>query len=263
MSYLNIQSRKGQKINSISNENNNNVNTNHRVSLPINPDLINFIQKVQSDNEKDKEKEKDKSRSNYQHKNSIPSQYDRLLSQKIKYQSPNPFFSEDITFDKDKRFTAKKGLLFLLNKISNGAFCPDIEDYFKKMKENKMEEFKNKINNDMNNYNIMEDLDKKGRKKKARDSTIKRLLNSMTENATNNSGENRIHYNFKKKDKNKEENNEGIGIKKYEDDYDENELADLYDKKNIKDNLFHINYNKEKLYKMKLKKEKMKNNNDN
>ena len=44
MSYLNIQSRKGQKINSASNENNN-TNTNHRVSLPINPDLINYIQK--------------------------------------------------------------------------------------------------------------------------------------------------------------------------------------------------------------------------
>ena len=258
MSYLNIQSRKGQKINSASNENNN-VNTNHRVSLPINPDLINYIQKVQTD----KEKEKDKSKPSYQRKNSILSQYDRLLSQKIKLQSSNPFFSEDITFDKDKRFTAKKGLLFLLNKISNGAFCPDIEDYFKKMKEKKVEEFKNKINNDMNNFNMMEDLDKKGKKKKARDSTIKRLLNSMTENVTNNSRENRINYNFKKKEKNKEENNEGIGIKKYENDYDENELADLYDKKDIKDNLFHINYNKEKLYKMKLKQEKIKHNDDN
>ena len=186
-----------------------------------------------------------------------------MMSQKIKFHPSNPLFNEDMTTDKDKRFNAKKGLLFLLNNLSNGTFCPDIEDYFKKMKEKKIEEFKNKIDDDINNFNIMDELDKKERKKKSRDSSIKRLLNTMTENELNKSGDNnRINYNFKKKENNVNIN-EDIGIKKYEDDYDENELDNLYGKKEVRNNLFNINYNKEKLYKMKLKKENMKNNKDN
>ena len=257
MSYINIQSRKGQKLNSITNQNNNVSNANRRSSLPINPEIINYIQKVQND------KDKDKSKQSYLHKNSLPSQYERIMNQKIKFQASNPLFKEDMTTDKDKRFNAKKGLLFLLNKLSNGTFCPDIEEYFKKMKEKKVEEFKNKIDDDINNFNIMDEIDKKGRKKKSRDSSIKRLINSMTENEINKSGDNnKINYNFKKKESNNDIS-EDIGIKKYEDDFDENELANLYGKKELRDNLFHINYNKEKLYKMKLKKESMQNNKEN
>ena len=258
-SYLNIQSRKGQKLNSLSSQNNNiPTNANRRSSLAINPEIINYIQKVQSD------KDKEKSKQSYQHKNSIlsiPSQYERMMNQKIKHQTTNYLFNEDMTYDKDKRFNAKKGLLFLLNKLSNGAFCPDIDDYFKKMKEKKIEEFKNKIDDDINNFNIMDELDKKGRKKKSRDSSIKRLINSMAENERNSMDNNKINYNFKKKESDKDIK-EDIMIKKYEDDLDENDLIHLYDKKELRDNLFHINYNKEKLYKMKLKKENMKNDNN-
>ncbi len=46
-----------------------------------------------------------------------------------------------------------------------------------------------------------------------------------------------------------------IGIKKYEKDYDADDLLNLYDKKEIKDNTFQINYNKEKTIRMKLKNE--------
>ena len=255
-SYIDIQSRKGQKLNSLTSQNNNiSNNANRRSSLPINPEIINYIQKVQND------KDKDKSKQSYQHKNSIPSQYERIMNQKIKYEASNPLFNEDMTYDKDKRFNAKKGLLFLLNNLSNGTFCPDIEDYFKKMKEKKIEEFKNKIDDDINNFNIIDELDKKGRKKKSRDSSIKRLINSMAENERNNmDNNNKVAYNFKKKENNKDIKEE-IGIKKYEDDLDENDLMNIYDKKELRDNLFHINYNKEKLFKMKLKKENMKNEN--
>ena len=129
------------------------------------------------------------------------------------------------------------------------------------MKEKKVQEFKNKINDDINNFNIMDELDKKERKKKTRDSSIKKLINTMTENEINNIEiNNEVNYNFKKKEYNKDIK-EQIGIKKYEDDYDEKDLINLYDKKELKDNLFHISYNKKKLYKMKLLKEKM--NNDN
>ena len=254
-SYIDIKSRKGQKLNSLTSQNNNiPSNANRRGSLPINPEIINYIQKVQND------KDKDKSKQSYQHKNSIPSQYERIMNQKIKYETSNPLFNEDMTYDKDKRFNAKKGLLFLLNNLSNGTFCPDIEDYFKKMKEKKIEEFKNKIDDDINNFNIIDELDKKGRKKKSRDSSIKRLINSMAENERNSMDNNKVAYNFKKKENNKDIKEE-IGIKKYEDDLDENDLMNIYDKKELRDNLFHINYNKEKLFKIKLKKENMKNEN--
>ena len=95
-----------------------------------------------------------------------------------------------MTYDKDKRFSAKKGLLYLLNKVSNGTFCPDIENYFNKMKETRMEEFKTKIKNDLNNLNFAEDLDKKNKKRKGRDSSIKRLINNISEKVSN--GENKI-----------------------------------------------------------------------
>ena len=249
---ISIQSRKGQKL---SGQNLYFPTSKRRSSLAINPDIINYIQKVQKDQDKDKSKQSE------QNKNSNPNQYERMMTQKIKKQTVNPVFKEDMTADKDKRFNAKKGLLFLLNNLSKGTFCPDIEEYFKKMKEKKVQEFKNKINDDINNFNIMDELDKKERKKKTRDSSIKKLINTMTENEINNIEiNNKVNYNFKKKEYNKDIK-EQIGIKKYEDDYDEKDLINLYDKKELKDNLFHISYNKKKLYKMKLLKEKM--NNDN
>ena len=55
--------------------------------------------------------------------------------------------------------------------------------------------------------------------------------------------------------KNLEHDKEEIGIKKYENDYNADDLLNLYDKKEIKDNTFQINYNKEKLIRMKLKNE--------
>ena len=258
MSSINIRSRKSANIY----RNSTLKAPAQRASLPINPDIIAYIQNVETIKDKDKEKEKSKdiSKQSYQHKNSLPSQnqYERIINQKmkIKTQVKHTNFTEDMTYDKDKRFSAKKGLLYLLNKVSNGTFCPDIENYYKKMKETKMEEYKNKIRNDINNLTLGEDSDKKSRKKKGRDSSIKRLLNNLTEKSDNT--ENRINYNFKKSEKNKDM--EELGIKKYEDDLDENDLIKLYDKKELKDNLFQINYNKEKLYKMKLKKENMKNN---
>ena len=160
-----------------------------------------------------------------------------------------------MTFDKDKRFAAKKGLLYLLNNLSNGTFCPDIEEYFSKMKEAKMEEFKHKSRLLESNIRSGDDSDgkKKGSRKKNRESSIKRLINNIGNNIENNQGiENKKNY-FRK---NLEHGGgDEIGIKKYENDYDADDLLNLYDKKEIKDNTFQINYNREKMIRMKLKKE--------
>ncbi len=213
----------------------------------INPDILNYIQKVQNDKEKTKVINNSK--------NQLPIQVERILTNKL-VNSNIHGLSEDMTFDKDKRFAAKKGLLYLLNNLSNGTFCPDIEEYFSKMKEAKMEELKHKSRLLDTNLKSGDDSDgkkKAGRKKSNRESTFKRLLNNMDNNMENNQvNENKKNY-FRKNVGN--EIGEEIGIKKYENDFDAEDLINLYDKKEIKDNTFQINFNKEKMIKMKLKNE--------
>ena len=64
--------------------------------------------------------------------------------------------------DKEIYLGAQKGLLYLLNELSKGKFFPDINDFFDKMKDIKLQEFKMKNNhkNSINiNNNIKEDED--------------------------------------------------------------------------------------------------------
>ena len=239
MSIANIHSRKGMKVKKM-------VGLKQE-SSPINPEILTYIQKVQNDN--------DKVKILNQTKNNMPIQVERIITNKLINSNASPGLSEDMTFDKDKRFAAKKGLLYLLNNLSNGTFCTDIEEYFSKMKEAKMEEFKHKSRLLESNIRSGDDSDgkKKGGRKKNRESSIKRLINNIGNNIENNQGtENKKNY-FRK---NLEHGGgDEIGIKKYENDYDADDLLNLYDKKEIKDNTFQINYNKEKMIRMKLKNE--------
>ena len=231
----NIHSRKGQKIKKVQSQK-------QEVS-PINPEILTYIQKVQNDN--------DKSKIINQTKTNVPIQVERIITNKIISTNNYQGLSEDMTFDKDKRFAAKKGLLYLLNNLSNGTFCPDIEEYFSKMKEAKMEEFKHKSRLMDANMRSGDDSDgkKKAGRRRNRESSIKRLINNFGNNMVNNQvPENKKNIFRKNLDQDKEE----IGIKKYENDYNADDLLNLYDKKEIKDNTFQINYNKEKLIRMKL-----------
>jgi len=235
----NIHSRKGIKIKKVQSQ--------KQEASPINPEILTYIQKVQNDNEKTKIIN--------QNKNNVPIQVERIITNKLINTNNYQGLNEDMTFDKDKRFAAKKGLLYLLNNLSNGTFCPDIEEYFSKMKEAKMEEFKHKSRLLESNIRSGDDSDgkKKGSRKKNRESSIKILINNIGNNIENNQGtENKKNY-FRK---NLEHGGaDEIGIKKYENDYDADDLLNLYDKKEIKDNTFQINYNKEKMIRMKLKNE--------
>jgi hypothetical protein len=236
-----IHSRKGIKIKK-------NLGSKQEAS-PINPEILTYIQKVQNDN--------DKSKVLNQTKNNMPIQVERIITNKLINTNISTGLNEDMTYDKDKRFTAKKGLLYLLNNLSNGTFCPDIEEYFSKMKEAKMEEFKHKSRLlDSNIQKSGEESDGKKRsnkKRNTREPTYKRLLNNM-ENNIEESQVNESKKNLFRKNDNSEIRDE-IGIKKYEKDYDADDLKYLYDKKEIKDNTFQINFNKEKMIKMKLKNE--------
>jgi len=234
----NIHSRKGIKIKKVQSQ--------KKESSPINPEILTYIQKVQNDNEK--------SKILTQTKNNMPIQVERIITNKL-INTNNQALNDDMTFDKDKRFAAKKGLLYLLNNLSNGTFCPDIEEYFSKMKEAKMEEFKHKSRLMESNIRSGDDSDgkKRGGRKRNKESSIKKMINNIGNNVENNQiQENKKNY-FRKNVEH--EMNEEIGLKKYENDYDADDLMNLYDKKEIKDNTFQINYNKEKQIKMKLKNE--------
>lgn len=224
-------------------------NTNKDMS-PINPDILTYIQKVQNNNNKPKVLN--------QSKNQIPIQVERILTNKLINTNYRPSLNEDMTYDKDKRFTAKKGLLYLLNNLSNGTFCPDIDEYFVKMKEAKIEEFKKKPKL-LEISKIIEEDDSENNQSKKYNTFKKPLKDFSSINKEDNIVHNKvIKFNEIKKNEKHHEINDNYGLKKYDKDFDEGDLIKLYDKNEIKDNTFQMNYNKEKRYKMKLKKEKRK-----
>ena len=217
---------------------------------PINIDILTYIQKVQNDNNKAKMLN--------QSKNQMPIQVERILTNKLIGGNDSTGLNEDMTYEKDKRFTAKKGLLYLLNNLSNGTFCPDIEEYFAKMKEAKIEELKHKKNALENNKIVNDDnLESNSIKKYNLIKKTTKDFSPSQENIFDSSKNMRV---IENKNKNSAVINEKFGLKKYDKDYDADDLINLYDKNEIKDNTFQINYNKEKRYKMKLKMENKSNN---
>ena len=108
----------------------------------INPEIVTYITKVENEKEKT------------DLANNIQSQSKNLINMKKKpisfeynidkkQQSSNLIMNENVNYDKAKRTQAKKGLLYLLNNLSGGAFCPEINTYFEEMKELKVNELKN------------------------------------------------------------------------------------------------------------------------
>ena len=222
-----------------------NQNNPKREMSPINADILTYIQKVQNDN--------NKAKMINQSKNQMPIQVERILTNKLIGGNDSMGLNEDMTYEKDKRFTAKKGLLYLLNNLSNGTFCPDIEEYFAKMKEAKIEELKHKKNALENNKMVNDDnLENNSIKKYNLTKKTTKEFSPSQENIFDSSKNIRV---IEKKNKNSAVINEKFGLKKYDKDYDADDLINLYDKNEIKDNTFQINYNKEKRHKMKLKME--------
>ena len=107
----------------------------------INPEIVTYITKVENEKEKT------------DLANNIQSQSKNLINMKKKpisfeynidkkQQSSNLIMNENVNYDKAKRTQAKKGLLYLLNNLSGGAFCPEINTYFEEMKELKVNELR-------------------------------------------------------------------------------------------------------------------------
>ena len=184
----------------------------------------------------------------------MTTQVERILTNKLISGNDSLGLNEDMTLDKDKRFTAKKGLLYLLNNLLNGTFCPDIEEYFAKMKEAKIEEMKHKVKS-LEHNKMMNDDDLESNTNK-KYNLIKKSNKEFSSPSKDSNIESSININFiDNKTKNNAVINQKYGLKKYDKDYDADDLINLYDKNEIKDKTFQINYNKEKRYKMKLKME--------
>ena len=219
-----------------------NINNVDKDIDPINPDIIKYIQKVQND--------KDKVKVINQSKSQMPIQVERILTNKLINTKDQPNLNDNITHEKDKRLAAKKGLLFLLNNLSKGTFCPEIDEYFINMKEAKIEELRKKSK--LKEYKGISGEDIKGEK-------IKQFnLVKKSPNKENNLGENIKFLNKNENNENNSEINQKFGLKKYNNDYDAEDLINFYDKNQIRDNTFQINYSKEKKFNMKLKNEKNK-----
>ena len=216
----------------------------------INPEILTYIQKVQNDNEKVKMLNQTKA----------SLQVERLLTNKLINSSGYPNLNDDMTIDGNNKATAKKGLLYLLNNLSGGTFCPEIEIYFNQMKDIKKNELKQKkriVEPNQKNLNTSE-MDEKSnvlklRNKTGKDSKLKKFRHNQDKNEKN--YKNMIDEYSDYKEEMKQEINKEYGLKKYKKDYDADYLINLYDKNEIKDNTFQINYNKEKLVKMKFQKE--------
>ena len=223
----------------------------------INPEILTYIQKVQNDNEKVKMLNQTKA----------SAQVERILTNKLINSNGYPNLNEDMTIDKDKKSTAKKGLLYLLNNLSGGTFCPEIEVYFNQMKDIKKTELKHRgkiLESNQKNANNNEGGEETGvlklRNKNEKDSKLKKFRIDKNDDVNNsvlkkNYRKNLVDEDSDDKEEIKKEINKEYGLKKYEKDYDADYLINLYDKNEIKDNTFTINYNKEKLVKMKFQKE--------
>ena len=179
----------------------------------IKPDILTYIQRVQSN--------KNKVKVLNQNKNQIPAQVERILTNKLHNANSSSIINEDINCDKEKRFAAKKGLLLLMNILSQGTFCPDINDYFSKMKDAKIEELRKQSK--INEHNLIMKLSNRD------------LSSNIIKNNADEKNKTSLIKKFKSSNLNKK-SNEKYAFKKYDNDYDAEDMINLYSKKDIKDN---------------------------
>ena len=223
----------------------------------INPELLTYITRVQT--------ERDKALNNNNKRTYI--NIEQVLDKK--YAGLNSVMNENINFDKVKRSQAKKGLLYLLNNLSNGSFCPEINVYFEEMKELKLSEMRNNYKQLMNKTNSDKSLNfEKSNPNSPNGKTIKKVEFENKEKGKEEQNTNNIlqnlnianntrtegHFQSFKKRKNSfdMEKKEFNGFKEYKDDYNQQDLENLYPSNELNDDVWKFNLNKEKKAKMKI-----------
>ena len=210
----------------------------------IEPALINYISRLQNEKEKPRR---------LQTLNDINSSGDQASSL---FNGLN----DNIHVDADKKYKARRSLLYLLNIMSGGTFCPEINEHFRKEREKKNE--KNENNNANNNNNLPNNNITNTKPDiliKNPITRLKSLKNQLLSNANvnNKNLQERFQYNFKKRDnkkieeKDEEENitknfEKDIGLKEYEKYYSIEEIENI--------SLNKFKFNKQALARKKLNK---------
>ena len=210
----------------------------------IEPALLNYISRLQNEKEKPRR---------LQTLNDINSSGDQTSSL---FNGLN----DNIHVDADKKYKARRSLLYLLNIMSGGTFCPEINEHFRKEREKKNE--KNENNNVNNNNNLPNNNISSTKPDiliKNPITRLKSLKNQLLSNANvnNKNLQERFQYNFKKRDnkkieeKDEEENitknfEKDIGLKEYEKYYSIEEIENI--------SLNKFKFNKQALARKKLNK---------
>ena len=210
----------------------------------IEPTLINYISRLQN------EKEKPRRLQTLNDMNSSGDQASSLFNG----------LNDNIHVDADKKYKARRSLLYLLNIMSGGTFCPEINEHFRKEREKKNE--KNENNNVNNNNNLPNNNISSTKPDiliKNPITRLKSLKNQLLSNANvnNKNLQERFQYNFKKRDnkkieeKDEEENitknfEKDIGLKEYEKYYSIEEIENI--------SLNKFKFNKQALARKKLNK---------
>ena len=156
----------------------------------------------------------------------------------------NNGLNDNIHVDTDKKSKARRSLLYLLNVMSGGTFCPEINSYFNELREMKIKE------NQENKENKEEPkLEKEGTNTSGKEFSIKnpikriqtlrdQLLNNNKQSQNNTE---RFNYHFKKREKENEnekinEKDENLQIKTYTNDFGLKDFENYYSLEEIEKN---------------------------
>ena len=156
----------------------------------------------------------------------------------------NNGLNDNIHVDTDKKSKARRSLLYLLNVMSGGTFCPEINSYFNELREMKIKE------NQENKENKEEPkLEKEGTNTSGKEFSIKnpikriqtlrdQLLNNNKQSQNNTE---RFNYHFKKREKENEnekinEKDENLQIKTYTNDFGLKDFENYYSVEEIEKN---------------------------
>ena len=158
---------------------------------------------------------------------------------KINFTNDQKGLDDNYFNDIENKRKAKLGLLMIMNKFSGGVFCNDVKNYFYKIKKSKEEiqkkeaNINNEIKKTFERQKCVESFDNKDLTKGFdKFSENKSKINNELD-SNNILNKNKQQFNLKLHNKNKlpkiiEENNDFYTKKKFKEDLNEDQLANLY-----------------------------------
>ncbi len=175
----------------------------------------------------------------------------------------NNGLNDNIHVDTDKKSKARRSLLYLLNVMSGGTFCPEINSYF-----NELREMRNKENQENKENKEEPKLEKEGTNTSGKEFSIKNPIKRiqtlrdqlLNNNKPNQNNTERFNYHFKKREKDNEmekidEKDENLQMKTYTSDFGLKDFENYYSVEEIEKNTqtkFSFTLNKQTQARMKL-----------